>query len=40
MVMDYWATMLLDYKSVKLYRMSWIYGHLSVGVYLSQGFFW
>ena len=52
MVMDFRASMLLDYKSsvmdviifltrqsVKLYRMSWIYEHLSVGVYLSQRIF-
>ena len=50
MVMDYWASALLDYKSyigmdvtisltrqsVKLYMM---YGHLSVGIYLSQRIF-
>ena len=49
MVMDYWASTLLDYKSyigmhvtisltrqsVKLYMMLWIYGHLSVGIYLK-----
>ena len=53
MVMDYWASTLLDYKSyigmdvtisltrqsVKLNRMSWIYGHLSVGIYFSQRIF-
>ena len=53
MVMDYWASTLLDYKSyigmdvtisltrqsVKLYMMLWIYGHLSVGIYLSQRIF-
>ena len=47
MVMDYWASTLLDYKSyigmdvtISLTRQSvkllWIYGHLSVGIYLSQ----
>ena len=53
MVMDYWASTLLDYKSyigmdvtisltrqsVKLYMMLWIYGHLGVGIYLSQRIF-
>ena len=39
MVMVYQASMLLDYESVKLYRMSWMYEHLSVGVYLSQRVF-
>ena len=29
----------LTRQSVKLYRMSWIYEHLSVGVYLSQRIF-
>ena len=37
-VMD--VTISLTRQSVKLYMMLWIYGHLSVGIYLSQRIFW